>query len=198
MNHNIPVHREGSPQGAERSAAEPVLKETIYETTRYNIETGQAFANFVAAFESAVPEFTMAQVDGVTDWEGIVSSFAAHAPYGFQHYFKQRPSDAMGISGVGRDNALSVSYWMGNHTIAEQMYRHDPGVMLYAPLRVLIYESEEGNAIISFGKPSDQFGSFDNLDVAKVGELLDEKVAGLLDGLDVAVPVGLTNRPVEN
>jgi hypothetical protein len=33
------------------------------------------------------------------------------------------------------DPARCTAYLMGNHTIAEQMYRHDPSVMLYAPLR---------------------------------------------------------------
>lgn len=192
MDHNTPVHRTSSPQSAGQPTTGHAVTETTYETTRYNIETGQVFADFVVAFESAVPEFTLAQVSGATDWEEIVSSFEAHAPYGFQHYYKQRPSDAMSISGVGRDDALSVSYWMGNHTIAEQMYRHDPGVMLYAPLRVLIYESEEGNAIFSIGKPSDQFGSFGTADITKVGDLLDMKVAALLEGLDVEVPTGLS------
>lgn len=41
--------------------------------------------------------------------------------------------------------AGSLSFWkatqylMGNHTIAERMFRHDPAVMLHAPLRTLLY-----------------------------------------------------------
>lgn len=31
-----------------------------------------------------------------------------------------------------------TTYLMGNHIVAERMYRHDSGVMLYAPLRVTI------------------------------------------------------------
>ena len=33
---------------------------------------------------------------------------------------------------------------MGNHVVAETMYGKDPGVMLYAPLRTLIYEATSG------------------------------------------------------
>jgi hypothetical protein len=30
------------------------------------------------------------------------------------------------------------AYLMGNHAIVEQMFRHDPRVLLYAPLRTVI------------------------------------------------------------
>jgi hypothetical protein len=32
-----------------------------------------------------------------------------------------------------------VEYLMGNHVFAQRMFRHDPSVMLYAPLRTAIY-----------------------------------------------------------
>ena len=38
---------------------------------------------------------------------------------------------------------------MGNHTIAEQMYRHDPAVMLYVPLRTVIYAGPRGTTVRS-------------------------------------------------
>jgi hypothetical protein len=46
--------------------------------------------------------------------------------------------------------AGSPSFWkaiqslMGNHIIAERMFRHDPSVMLHAPLRTLLYADPDG------------------------------------------------------
>lgn len=47
------------------------------------------------------------------------------------------------------DNAECIAYLMGNHTIAEQMFRHDPRAMLYAPLRILIWEGSTGRGIVA-------------------------------------------------
>jgi uncharacterized protein (DUF302 family) len=48
---------------------------------------------------------------------------------------------------------------MGNHVIVEQMFRHDPRAMLYAPLRTVIWEDTTGNAWYTIDQPSTQFGS---------------------------------------
>lgn len=37
-----------------------------------------------------------------------------------------------------------TNYLMGNHLIAETMYRHEPSVALYVPLRCAIYEADGG------------------------------------------------------
>jgi uncharacterized protein (DUF302 family) len=77
---------------------------------------------------------------------------------------------------------------MGNHTIAERMFRHDPRAMMYAPLHTVIWEDKHGDAWFTVDQPSAQFASFDIPEVAEVGVELDHKLAALLDALEVAVP----------
>jgi hypothetical protein len=89
------------------------------------------------------------------------------------------------------DEGKCVSYLMGNHTIAERMYRFEPAVLLYAPLHVAIWAYGEYDARLSFDRPSDQFGSFHNPEIAKVGEELNAKMAALLAHLNLQVPEGL-------
>jgi Domain of unknown function DUF302 len=72
----------------------------------------------------------------------------------------------------------------GNHAIAETMFRREPGVVLYAPLR-LLFHADDGKAVLSIDRPSDLFGSFGNPHVTEVGRLLDGKVAAILEGLGV-------------
>lgn len=184
----------GGGESASPSATQgPADGVDTYESTRYSIDTGQPYESFVTAFEGAVPPFTKDLVAGAANWDEVKANADRAAPNGFFIYAKLNTGEVMKINGVGRDDARSTVYLMGNHTIAETMYQHDPGVMLYAPLRVEIYESETGTAVFSITRPSDQFGSFGNPDITKVGHLLDDKVAHLLTVLGVDVPGGLTS-----
>ena len=42
------------------------------------------------------------------------------------------------------------------------MTQHDIRASLYAPLRVLIYENEEGKTCVEYDRPSSLFGQFGN------------------------------------
>lgn len=69
--------------------------------------------------------------------------------------------------------------------------RHDPGVMLYAPLRALLYEDFTGRAHFAIEEPSQLFASFGDPAIAATGRLLDEKLAALFRTLGLSVPDGL-------
>jgi hypothetical protein len=74
----------------------------------------------------------------------------------------------------------AVEYLLGNHVIAETMFRHDPRALLYAPLRVLVFSDAEGDAVFSMDQPRTAFGSLGIAEVTAVGAGLDRKVANLL------------------
>ena len=80
---------------------------------------------------------------------------------------------------------------MGNHIMAERMFRHDPRAMLYAPLRTVISEDPSGGAWFTVDQPSTQFGSLGIPAATKVGVELDRELAALLHGLEVEVPEAL-------
>jgi hypothetical protein len=65
------------------------------------------------------------------------------------------------------------------------MYRHDPAVMLYVPLRTVIYAGPDDRAFFAADQPSTQVASFGLTPVTQVGIDLDRKLAALLDALDV-------------
>ena len=109
----------------------------------------------------------------------------AAASHGFLLYWRSDVTPVMALAG---DRGRCVQYLMGNHTIAERMYRHDPAVMLYAPLRTVIWEDSTGAAWFSADQPSSQFGNFGVPEISKVGVDLDRKLAALLDALRVDVP----------
>ena len=63
---------------------------------------------------------------------------------------------------------------MGNHTVAERMYRHNPGIILSAPLRTTIYEDHDDRLWFTVDQPSTHFSSFSDPEIASVGLELDE------------------------
>jgi hypothetical protein len=85
----------------------------------------------------------------------------------------------------------AITYMVGNNVIVETMFRHDPGVMLYAPLRIAIYESTEGTIHLSVDQPSSRFGSFGDPRISEVGSQLDVILRALLQLLGVPVPAEL-------
>jgi uncharacterized protein (DUF302 family) len=115
----------------------------------------------------------------------MVELITNRAPHGFLIYFKLDVSATMRLAG---DKADCVAYSMGNHTIAERMFRYDPRAMLYAPLRTVIWEDSAGAAWFSVDQPSTQFGSLGIPEISRVGVELDRKLAALLAALSVNVP----------
>jgi uncharacterized protein (DUF302 family) len=148
---------------------------------RIDISTGMDFDEFRAAFEKAAPPFDRAPLQQIADrggnWDEVVAAAAVNAPNELMVYAS---IDALPLLRLAGHATEAVEYLLGNHTIAETMFRHDPKALLYAPLRVLIYADADGNAVFSMDQPSATFGSLGIAEVTKVGEGLDRKVANLL------------------
>ncbi len=121
-------------------------------------------------------------------WQEMLDLMAKAAPWGFAIY---NVIDADPIMRLAGDPAYCVSYLMGNHTIAERMFRYEPAILLYAPLRTAIWGDAEGPAHFTFDQPSDQFGSLSIPEITVVGIELDRKMAALLDHLGAGVPGAL-------
>ena len=156
-----------------------------HSMTRLDISTGMPFDEFRAAFERAAPApDTRAVLQIVADkgtWNDVQTQAAANAPYGLMIYWT---IDAAPFTLAGH-HTKAVEYLLGNHVIAERMFRHDPRALLYAPMRVLIHSDTNGNAIISMDQPSSVFGGLGVPEITAVGEELDRKVATLLQAIGV-------------
>jgi uncharacterized protein (DUF302 family) len=164
---------------------------------RIDVATGMAFDDFRAAFEKAAPPFNPASVREIVErggtWDDVVAAAAINAPNGLMVY---ATIDALPLLCLAGHTTKAVEYLLGNHTIAETMFRHDPRALLYAPLRVLVYADVDGNAVFSMDQPSAAFGSLGIDEVTKVGEDLDRKVGNLLRviGIDAAEAFQLQTR----
>ena len=144
---------------------------------------------FQRRYEAAVPDVPADKVDALLQrgapWSEMIALVEASAPHGFIFYEKHDVHPL--FKGAG-DAADCLFYLMGNHILAERMFRHDPRVMLYAPLRTIIWEDAAGAAWFTVDQPSRQFGSFGIPEITEVGLELDRKLAALLEALDVDPP----------
>jgi hypothetical protein len=156
---------------------------------RLIVDVDLPFDEFRTRYEAAVPAYDIATISRFSNWDEVLADADTAAPNGFLRY---GTVDAGPLFSIAGHKAQSVTYLMGNHTIAETMYRHHAGIMLYAPLRTVIYEDPDGHTHFAIDQPSDRFGSFGDPDIAATGKLLDEKLAALLTALGVSVPDGLT------
>ena len=147
---------------------------------------------FQTRYERAVPKLPLDRVKQLVargaPWSAMVEMIDDAAPHGFLIYFKNDVHAVMANAGHTTD---CVAYLMGNHVIAETMFRHDPRAMLYAPLRTVLWEDRAGRAWFTVDQPSTQFASLGVPEVQAVGEELDLRLALLLKALKVPVPAPL-------
>jgi Domain of unknown function DUF302 len=165
------------------------------ETRRLAISVDAAFDDFRDRYERSVPSLDRARLDALVhegaSWETIVRAAAVNAPHDFIRYWTLDMGSLMRLAG---DLSRCSSYLMGNHTIAERMYRHNPAIALYAPLRTALYEGADGAAWFTVDQPSTRFRSFGDPAITEVGFELDRKLAALLEYLGAPVPPELTPR----
>jgi hypothetical protein len=81
------------------------------------------------------------------------------------------------ISGKRRN---TLQYDIGNPLTASKMTRYQLPAALYAPLRVVLFEDEQGNGIFEYDKPSSFFGQYGDERVTEVGRYLDATLEGAL------------------
>ncbi|WP_326836242.1 DUF302 domain-containing protein [Amycolatopsis rhabdoformis] len=157
------------------------VRRVAHEVVRLEVPVAAPWAEFRARYERAVPELAGEElarlVTAGASWDEVRASAEATAPHGFLRYWGTDVGPLMSLAAPARP---CVEYLMGNHTIAQRMFVHRPGVMLYAPLRTSIYEDAAGETWFTVDQPSTRFAGFGDPAVAAVGRELDEKLAALL------------------
>lgn len=159
-----------------------------HTAARMTVALNQSLSRAVARFEELVPAVDIDAFRRSRSWDETTHLANINGPLGLMRFWKLDYAAVLAGSGTP---ARSFGYLMGNQTIAEQMIRHEPEVVLYAPLRTAIYEGSDGRAFLVIDQPSALFGSFGNADITKVGRHLDALVATLLDTLGAIVPAEL-------
>ena len=146
-----------------------------------HVTTEKSFGEVAAALEARMGRFDAAVYDQLrrgdapeavrARLEGMVG------PSGFMLF---RTSDHGALLRLVGQKKKAVQYLVGNPLFAIQMTQHDVRAGLYAPLRVLLYENEDGKTCVEYDRPSSLFGQFGNANVTEVATMLDRKLEQLV------------------
>src|SRR5262249_22267876 len=145
------------------------------------LATDKPFAEVTKAFEQQLgrfdPDVYKALAEG-GDGEAAKAKIEAMAgPSGFMLFATHNHGALLRLAGQKRK---AIQYGVGNPLFALQMTQHDIGASLYAPLRVLIYENDEGKTCVEYDKPSTLFGQFGNERISPTAAMLDNKLEALV------------------
>jgi hypothetical protein len=162
-----------------------------HQATRLIFDAGQPYEKFRGRYEAVVPALDQ-RLPGQgarrhARWPDIVPDTDISRRHGFVLYWRADMTAVMTEDGELRP---CTSYLMGHQAIAEKIYRHDPAIMLYAPLRTLIYIDTDDRTRFAVDQPSTVLASFADPAIADLGLDLDGQLAELLEVLGVeASPV---------
>jgi hypothetical protein len=147
------------------------------EVTHVVIESQKAAIDVQAALETLIApideEISLLLSDGITD---RLKQRLEAAPE-LSIFLKRDHGLLVGLYGKVRD---VVQYEIGNPLTASRMTRYRLAAGLYAPLRVIIYEKDDGGSCIEYDLPSSLFGQFGDDRVTKVARALDVALARAL------------------
>jgi uncharacterized protein (DUF302 family) len=141
------------------------------------IRSSHSFAAVRAALETLVPRLddgflTLLRL-GLTD--RARQELEAAAPLSI--FGKRDHGALLAIAGLER---RAIQYDIGNPLTASLMTRHKVSAALYAPIRVLLRESSEGEVAFEYDRPTSTFGQFGDDRVDIVARKLDETLQDVL------------------
>ena len=146
-----------------------------------HVATDKPFEEVTKAFELQLGKFDADVRMAATaseDTEEAKAKIAAMAgPSGFMLFGTNDHGALLRLAGQKRK---AIQYIVGNPLIALQMTQHDIRASLYAPLRVLLYENEEGKTCVEYDRPSSLFGQFGDSRIAPTATMLDRKLEALV------------------
>jgi hypothetical protein len=137
----------------------------------------RSFDQVRAAIADELPELDakIMSLLSIGDW-GAIEEYEKNGPRLF--IFLERDHGVLLEIAGGKKNA--VQYEIGNPITASKMTRHHLGAVLYAPLRVALFETETGEVVFEYDRPSSLFGQFGDDRVRQVGLYLDRELEAAL------------------
>jgi uncharacterized protein (DUF302 family) len=143
--------------------------------------TDKPFGDVTTAFERQLGRFEPGVYQALAaggDAKGARAKIEAMAgPSGFMLFGTNDHGSLLRLVGQKRK---ALQYVVGNPLFALQMTQHDIRASLYAPLRVLIYEDEQGKTCVEYDRSSSLFGQFGNDRIAPTAAMLDRKLESLV------------------
>jgi uncharacterized protein (DUF302 family) len=149
-----------------------------YTVKHFEHISTRSFDEIISIFESTVGygddgKFLngMMAVTRAEDYERLCTSFLGSS--GFMHVLTFDQGKWLSLYGPA---ARAKQYTYGNPLLAATMVKHDIGVCLQVPFRMLIYEAASGAVHISYDLPSSLVARLHNDEVDMAALKIDPKV----------------------
>jgi hypothetical protein len=172
--------------GIERKSALTAGEDAPADRTRFTAEhvrltTAKPFGEVAAAFEARLGKFDPQVYEQLrTGGDPGAARARLEAMAGPSGFMLFRTSDHGAVLGLVGRPRKALQYLVGNPLFAVEMTRHAVGAALYAPLRVLIDQPEDGGTCVEYDLPSSLFGQFADERVDRVAASLDQKLSDLV------------------
>jgi hypothetical protein len=153
------------------------LRKHIISVEHVSVISSKSFADTKAALEGAVPRLD----------DGILTLLRFGQAERTLQALEAGPDlmifgarDHGGLLQMYNLERKAIQYDIGNPLTASKMTRHQLSAGLYAPIRVYLRESPEGEVAFEYDRPVSVFGQFDDHDVDLVAQDLDALLEGTL------------------
>jgi uncharacterized protein (DUF302 family) len=151
-----------------------VVNHVLVESDKEFDEVTNSFEQQLGKFDPKVVESLSADSPNAEDAKSRIEQMAGKS--GFMFFGTVNHGLLLSIYGKDRN---AIQYVIGNPLIAIQITQYNIATGLYAPLRVLIYEDDQGKTCLEYDKPSSLFGQFGDDKIASVANMLDHKLEDL-------------------
>lgn len=119
-----------------------------------------------------------------TSWEQITQTVEEHSgSSGFSLFSKVDHGPLLSWKGK---TSRATQYALGNPLLALQMTSHLPETGLYAPLRLIVYEDEEGRTFVAYDSFSSQMAQYGNEEILRVAQTVEQKLEALVAAVTTA------------
>jgi uncharacterized protein (DUF302 family) len=157
------------------------MNDSRFTVDHVRLATDKPFEEVARAFERQLGRFDPDLYKSLAasgDAEGTRAKIEAMAgPSGFMLF---GTNDHGALLRLASQKRKAIQYVVGNPLFALQMTQHDIRASLYAPLRVLLYENEDGKTCLEYDRPSSLFGQFGDDRIRPTAAMLDRKLEALV------------------
>jgi uncharacterized protein (DUF302 family) len=156
---------------------DPVITQRTVHVEHIKIESSKPFAKVKAALEELVPPLDPAVPEALRQGDIGRAKEALQRGPELAIFGSRDHGGLLRVAGLAR---RAVQYDIGNPLTATRMTQHHLPAALYAPLRVVLYQKEDGRAVFEYDRPSSLFGQFGDERVAAVARELDASLEHVL------------------
>jgi len=153
-----------------QNTAQAILSSRTLAVEHVKISSQRLFAEVRRRLEDALPKLDASIAEALRGGDQKrATQYEENGPR--LSIFEERDHGSLLQAFGGRRNA--VQYEIGNPVTASLMTRYQLSAALYAPLRVVLFEDEQGKGVFEYDKPSSFFGQYGDERVTEVGRYLD-------------------------